>query len=1550
MRHVCAFMIASIVLCAQGAEAQTILRVDCTASDPSPDGSTWAKAYPHLQDALAAASGIAGPVSPVQVWVAECAYMPDGGSAPTGGVHSPGSGDRAATFQLINDVEIYGGFPTGGRDGTFDARDPDPETNGTVLSGDLAADDRWAFNGFVVPSDDCATAVPIGEGRTLFDTTDATLDGEQNYCIHNQDVWFLYTASCTGTLSARIGKGFGAAIYEAGVCPPAGPGECSQNPSVPATAAVTAGTTYLIRVGATYGAQTTRGFIDLMCEGNNTGENSYHVATGSGTVSSTVLDGFTVTGGNADGSSPDDAGGGLYSEQGSPTLMNCEFAGNRALDAGGAIYNIDGSPTITDCTFVGNSALIPSGLAYPHGGGIYSEDTTTRDDHEVSLSITRCTFNGNVAGLGGGGGIHSGGWGSSDTSSLKITDCTFTVNAGGNGGAVSMWSAGDSAITESTFTSNLAGAGGGVAVFELGRLAVTDCAFTDNWADGDVAFPIAGASLDGGGGGIFNMGARVALLRCRFLSNRTGNEGGAVGSYSEHDVFRYSETYTEIDECLFIGNSAGVAGSATGTGGAVAARNNGQVCITTLADCTFSGNLAVCGGWYTGGGAVANDQGNMTATNCTFTGNTVVGGREGGGAIHSRLSADTSGAAVLNCTFSGNSADVYGGAVFLRGGKTTNCAFVGNVAGDAGGGLFGQYSTGREGTVTNCTFAANSGGGIVGDPSVANCVLWGNTVAGGGATDEEAQIDGATTVNYSCIQGLSGALGGDGNIGDAPAFAGGPTGTWTAAATYDPTTGQTTFTDVGAGLTLDELAGSFLNPDTAQALQALIVSNADTTITTWGDFASLASGTETYEVTYYRLGTGSPCIDAGDNTADTDARAPGIQPLPAVDLDGSLRTVDDPATPNTGNPPEAAAIVDMGAYEFGSGALPSRLYVDASVPLGFSGTSWADAMTELRDALTAAALSEGAVTEIWVAAGTYTPAPPPPPTDPGGLRDPSGSKYLSFQLRSGLAVYGGFAGNEANLADRDLTDPNNETVLTGDLGGDDGAEPDNERNSLHVVTGSGTDATAVLDGCTVTAGYAFDWSRLGGWVGQGGGMENVAGSPTVINCLFQANWGGYSGGGMANSAGSSPTVINCCFRGNNAWYRGGGMVNSGGSNPTLINCGFVGNAPFGGGVLGPPMRGGGIANEDSSPVLVHCTLSRNAGRSGGGMYNDNSDPTLVNCVLWGNTDDDGSDESAQIHITSGTPVVTHSCIQDDDPDDGSIPFGGAANGNIDDDPLFVRYPDPGPDGDWDGVDDDYGDLRLLLNSPCIDAGDNTAVPADTADLDGDGDTSERTPLDLGGAARFFDHPLADDHGVPDLPDYPLIVDMGAHEYVGPRLEHICDGLGPLATVFISPKSRRVDFDTVDILVTEEVSLVGSCISSTGGAPPSVVGLTQLGSGLHAVQLSGPIELAEWTTVELTVAGDTSGAQAEVCFQIAHLPGDLDGNGQTNGNDPTRFGQLFPNGAVKLADLNGDGQVNLNDATTFGQIWNGTNGEGMNPDGTGGWHGEGLPARPACDCP
>jgi hypothetical protein len=117
------------------------------------------------------------------------------------------------------------------------------------------------------------------------------------------------------------------------------------------------------------------------------------------------------------------------------------------------------------------------------------------------------------------------------------------------------------------------------------------------------------------------------------------------------------------------------------------------------------------------------------------------------------------------------------------------------------------------------------------------------------------------------------------------------------------------------------------------------------------------------------------------------------------------------------------------------------------------------------------------------------------------------------------------------------------------------------------------------------------------------------------------------------------------------------MYNKWDSNPELINCVFSGNSSA--------ANGGGVYNYSSNPIFTNCTFSGNTANRCGGVYNSGS-PTLTNCILWGNTDSSGLVESAQ--IAGGTPSATYSCIQDDDPSDGSVYTG---QGNIDDDPLFV---------------------------------------------------------------------------------------------------------------------------------------------------------------------------------------------------------------------------------------------------------------------------------------
>ena len=176
--------------------------------------------------------------------------------------------------------------------------------------------------------------------------------------------------------------------------------------------------------------------------------------------------------------------------------------------------------------------------------------------------------------------------------------------------------------------------------------------------------------------------------------------------------------------------------------------------------------------------------------------------------------------------------------------------------------------------------------------------------------------------------------------------------------------------------------------------------------------------------------------------------------------------------------------------------------------------------------------------------------------------------------------------------------------------------------------------------------------------------------------------------------------------------------------------------------------GAGLYNSLAHTTLINCTFAGNwnwyAAWGGGMLLDYDCRPTIENCVVWGNGDAGGMDESAQIDIWSGSTVtINHSCVQG-----WTGGLGGV--GNIGDNPMFVQLSIPG------SADDD---LRLLPGSPCIDAGDNNAVPIDSANVDDDCDTAEILPVDLAGNPRFTDDPLAPDVGIGTAP----IVNMGAYE-------------------------------------------------------------------------------------------------------------------------------------------------------------------------------------------
>ena len=330
--------------------------------------------------------------------------------------------------------------------------------------------------------------------------------------------------------------------------------------------------------------------------------------------------------------------------------------------------------------------------------------------------------------------------------------------------------------------------------------------------------------------------------------------GGSGTRGGGMEIDRSSPT---VIDCTFLGNTAIVGGGMS---------INDPPSSPTVIDCTFLGNTAIVGG-----GMAINDLSSPLVSNCSFIQNIAdpENGQGRGGGVFSQDSDST----FINCTFLGNTASWDGGGVENRGpGDRTltlvNCLLAGNSSGFGGGlSTFFDIDT----VVVNCTFVgnmANDGGAISAlvnsSTTVINSILWGNSAVGLGP--QIVAFDSPVTVMHSDVQGGPDDFGGDGPFDYFPS-------------------------NIDADPLFVDADGADNDPDTLRDND-------------------------------YRLAAGSPCIDAADNTGvpadtqDLDGDGDTDEPVP-VDLDGNPRFVDDPDTPDTGNPDGINPIVDMGTYEFG---------------------------------------------------------------------------------------------------------------------------------------------------------------------------------------------------------------------------------------------------------------------------------------------------------------------------------------------------------------------------------------------------------------------------------------------------------------------------------------------------------------------------------------------------------------------------------------------------------------------------------------------------------
>jgi hypothetical protein len=426
----------------------------------SNNGSSWENAYTSLQSALNTA------VTGSHIWVAKGTYKPSYD-------YGMGGGSRYYHFEMIEGVEIYGGFA--GTESSVSQRSNYQlgEVNETILSGDLAGDDSW----------DCSFYDPwVGavKGTT----------GDDN-CYH--------------------------VIY---------------NPD-------------------------TRGLSN-----------------------SAIIDGFTITSGNANyfsGTSPHIKGGGMYNQGASPTIRNCTFTKNQAYIEkegfsevaayGSCMFNDYSNPIVSNCLFVNN---------FDYSSSIYSQ--------YGGITMSNCTITQNYSWC-----AHSGVYIYSNDYPSSIINCTFSYNNGqGYGTALANESANDITISGCSFIGNTASyyyddsyGVGVVCNINSSNVNITNCNFSSN----DIT-NVSGT--EGAGGGIYN------------------------GAFCENII---------ISNCVFSGNKSS-------HGGAIA--NSTSTC--TVTNSSFSNNTATVAGGasicYRRTAWMDNNSGNITFNNCAFWNNTSPIGNE----------------------------------------------------------------------------------------------------------------------------------------------------------------------------------------------------------------------------------------------------------------------------------------------------------------------------------------------------------------------------------------------------------------------------------------------------------------------------------------------------------------------------------------------------------------------------------------------------------------------------------------------------------------------------------------------------------------------------------------------------------------------------------------------------------------------------------------------------------------------------------------------------------------------------------------------------------
>jgi len=528
-----------------------------------------------------------------------------------------------------------------------------------------------------------------------------------------------------------------------------------------------------------------------------------------------------------------------------------------------------------------------------------------------------------------------------------------------------------------------------------------------------------------------------------------------------------------------------------------------------------------------------------------------------------------------------------------------------------------------------------------------------------------------------------------------------------------------------------------------------------------------------------------------------------------------------------------------------------------------------------------------------------------------------GSEGITNPLGSGGGVYcqGGTEGHICSPVFRDVTfrgNAANEGGAVGMIGGNGGVASPSFRDVVFRANRAHAGGGAVV----IRAG--------------GGELEGVS-SPQFTETTFRENEA-TRGGAVNFGAGAQgrvePVFVNVQFYENAAHSKGGAVLGQGVEDgvlrPSFANALFYGNSAEdeGGAAFHSGVRGATVA-----PVFTNATLVGNrADVVGGGLYNEGSDaslaPEIQNTIFWGNEAGTGGDAVAN---NDATPVFTHSLVEGSGGSGASWKgtLGADDGGNVDLDPLLV--------------DTSAADFRLQEDSRVLDAGLNSALPADTTDLDADGDSTETLPLGLADSTRVVD---GDGDGT-------ATVNMGAYEVVGPDLTPLAAPESVAITAFTDSLrvgwSAIADGDLVKYRIYRDTTRIDSAAGPSSRTPLDSVAA---GTTVYTDATVASDTTYHYRVTAVDEAGNESGFSPEVRDSAATAltvwPGDTDNDDVVNQDDVLPLGfqwgqtgpardstgcafegraaAAWPTRAATYADANGDGVVDQNDVLCIGLNW------------------------------